>query len=323
MGDKITFYLDKIYVKDKPIQEKTLEQILKTIKGKDCKIGVENSRYLDSTAVLIFYDEFFNCVDEEIKGKYSPTWDYTIIPCLFLKRRDEHPLIDDGEGKIEYLFFDKNKELAEKIYVAFHLPTAVAIYNKNPWIGNSRKGSKILEDYINKIIDNDIIKIAQSTVKFVPEVKKIPNEKFTELKDKIKKLQIKISTDCIKRDLLQQKQEDDNEFLKIIQDIKDKTNCEYIKLEVRAKNGKINANFIDNTIKAKDQISIGDNSIIAQTNEAIMNRTVFDLLFDKYIFQIDKINCKGLKFSEEELKKFWSIANEIHKRMQNLSIIDK
>lgn len=104
-----------------------MDSFLRTIRSLPIDLSLkDNSRYKTDKSCLIFVDE--------LKGAFKNSPDF--LPAIFISRRDNKPLEDDGHGNLQSIVLasDEN-QIAEVCYVIFSLQNSVVYWINNPMVG--------------------------------------------------------------------------------------------------------------------------------------------------------------------------------------------
>ncbi len=122
---------------NRKLNEKEMLDFLNDIKSLpiDLSIG-EQSRYKKDKSCLIFVDE--------LKNSFNPS--EKLLPALFIKRRENKPLEDDGHGNLQSITLSSEEnQIAEVCYVIFSLKNSLIYWITNPIVG----GITSFSDYLS------------------------------------------------------------------------------------------------------------------------------------------------------------------------------
>ena len=113
-----------------------LEDFLNTIKTLPVDLSLENdSRYKKNKSCLIFVNE--------LKDAFKPAQNF--LPAIFISRRDNKPLEDDGHGNLQSVVLSSDEnQIAEVCYVVFSLENSIVYWINNPMVG----GITTFADYL-------------------------------------------------------------------------------------------------------------------------------------------------------------------------------
>ena len=189
----------------------------------------EHSRYRKDKSCLIFVDE--------LEGAFKHDQDF--LPAIFISRRDNKPLEDDGHGNLQSVVLSSEEnQIAEVCYVVFSLQNSVVYWIHNPMVGGVnnfadylaftyRKACKLQE--IQTTILPDTASIIMNYVKYPKTHTDYDSDSFLPTS-----LDFNIS---LGKDELEQGNlfsDGDGNSVRLIRDFQKQSNCGRIHLELSA-----------------------------------------------------------------------------------------
>lgn len=251
----------------------------------DLSIG-EKSRYKKDKSCLIFVDELKNAFEP---SKY-------LLPALFIKRRENKPLEDDGHGNLQSITLSSEEnQIAEVCYVIFSLKNSLIYWITNPIVGGiSSFADYLSSNYIKSCgIMGKTNHLLENGGRIVFNYVKYPNTHSDYIKDSFQPVALDFNLALSNEELLQGDlfTEGDGSFIKLLQHLYNNSNCGRIHLELTAPRYK----------KKKD----GSNPRPYLNKLSISNffADIKDYLRDK-----DRFTVKGLELDENT--KVLDLVNE-------------
>lgn len=194
----------------------------------DLSIG-ERSRYKKDKSCLIFVDE--------LKNSFNPSKDF--LPALFIKRRENKPLEDDGHGNLQSITLSSEEnQIAEVCYVVFSLKNSLIYWITNPIVG----GISSFADYLSSTYIKSCEAIGKNNHlldnngRIVFNYVKYPNTHSDYNKDSFQPVALDFNLALSNEELQQGSlfSEGDGSFIKLLQHLYNNSNCGRIHLELTA-----------------------------------------------------------------------------------------
>lgn len=284
----------------------------------------EKSRYKKNGTCLIFSDE--------LKNISSSKSDF--LSAIYIKRRDNKPLEDDGRGNLQSITLSSDEnQIAEVCYIIFSLSKGIIYWISNPLVS----GVTGFADYLNftykkscdiNSIQNTLLSgIAQIVFNYIQYPKSHDDYEKESFQPISLDFNLSLTNDDIQQLLLFEKSDGDE--ITLLRKFAESSNCGRIKIEISApkyrKNKKqetsrpiLNKRFISNFYEGvhgyfgkndKDRFSVKGIDIDENTK-------ILDLINGKLIYPL-VIEYEGSSLSViEVLSKFTEYVKSINKEVE-------
>ena len=215
---------------NKKLNENEMLDFLSDIKTLpiDLSIG-EQSRYKKDKSCLIFVDE--------LKNSFNPS--EKLLPALFIKRRENKPLEDDGHGNLQSITLSSEEnQIAEVCYVIFSLKNSLIYWITNPIVGGITSFSDYLSFTYVKACEvmGKTSHLLENEGRIVFNYVKYPNTHSDYIKDTFQPVALDFNLALSNEELQQSSlfSSGDGSYINLLRHLYNNSNCGRIHIELTA-----------------------------------------------------------------------------------------